>query len=48
MEKLTHFESEKRGYIYHFLADIEFKGTDVNKALPSLHKGSLEMTLTVP
>ena len=25
-----------------------FKGTVVNRALPSLHGGSLEITLTVP
>ena len=28
--------------------DKAFKGTVVNRALPSLHGGSLEITLTVP
>ena len=30
-----------------FLFDLDFEGTIVNLALPSLHGGSLEITLTV-
>ena len=51
MEKLTgkkQFLSKKRQYLPHFLSDKSFKDTVLNRALPSLHRGSLEITLTVP
>ena len=32
----------------HYLSDKGFKGTVVNRALPSLHEGSLKTTCTVP
>ena len=32
----------------HAWSDKAFKGTVVNQALPSLHEGSHEITLTVP
>ena len=34
--------------IIHTLSDKAFQGTVVNRALPFLHGGSLEYTLTVP
>ena len=39
---------EKYGYLMHTRSDKAVVGTVVNRALPSLHKGSLEITLTVP
>ena len=44
MEKLTEIRQKNDG----IFSDKGFKGTVVNRALPSLHKGSLEITLTVP
>ena len=35
-------------YLIHSLSDKSFKGTVVNLAVSSLHRGSLEQTLTVP
>ena len=35
-------------YLIHAWTDTTFKGTIVNRALPLLHRGSLEITLTVP
>ena len=35
-------------YLTHNWAERAFKGTVVNRALASLHGGSLEITLTVP
>jgi len=34
--------------VTHTLSDKAFKGTYINQALPSLHGGSIEITLTVP
>ena len=42
---LTLFNIEKRQYLPHYLSDKGFKGTVVNQALPSLHGGSVEITL---
>ena len=39
---------QKDGYLIHTWSVKAFKGTVVNQALPSLHGGSLEITLTVP
>ena len=33
---------EKRQYLPHFLSDTGFKGTVVNRGLPSLRRGTLE------
>ena len=38
---------QKHGYLIHTLSDKVFKGTVVNRALPSLDVGSLTV-LTVP
>ena len=35
-------------FVTHTLSDKAFKGTFINQALPSLHGGSIEITLTVP
>ena len=53
MEKLTEintFQVRKTTvYSYFFIRlRLRYKGTVVNRALPSLHGGSLEITLTVP
>ena len=48
MEKLNILESGQRQFLPHFLSDLSFKGTVVNRALLSFHGGSLEITLTVP
>ena len=39
---------EKRQYLPHYWSDKGSKGTIVYQALPYLHSGSLEITLTVP
>ena len=39
---------EKRRYFPHFSSNKSFKGTVVNRTLPSLHGGSLQITFTVP
>ena len=36
---------EKRQYLPHYFTYKGFKGTVVNQALPSLHGGSVEITL---
>ena len=41
-------QSRNLRYFLHFCSDKGFKGTVVNRALLSLHEGSLEITLTVP
>ena len=39
-------KNEKRKkYLTHYLSDKGFNGTIVNRTLPSLHGGSLEITL---
>ena len=40
------FKKQKHGYLIYTWSDKAFKGTIVNQALPSLHGGSLEITLT--
>ena len=40
-----HLDLKKRQYIQHYWTNKGFKGTVVNLALPSLHGGSLEITL---
>ena len=47
---LTLLELEKRRYLQNWLSDKGFKGTIVNRALPSLHGDLLESMLnfTVP
>ena len=47
MEKNS-LKKQKKLYLIHSLSDKAFKGTVVNRALPSLHGGLLEITLTVP
>ena len=39
---------QKNGYLIHTWSDKVFKGTVVNRALPSLHGGSLKIIITVP
>ena len=46
--KINSLKKQKHGYLFNTRSDKAFKGTVVNKALPSLHGGSLEITLTVP
>ena len=46
--ELSEINLEKRRYLSHYRSQKGFKGTVVNQALPSLHEGSLENTLTVP
>ena len=46
--ELTELNSFKRRYFPHYRTDKYFKGTVVNRALPSLHERSLKITLTVP
>ena len=47
LENNQYFNYEHRYPIYTW-SDTAFKGTVVNRALSSLHGGSLEFTLTVP
>ena len=44
--KMNSFKKQKHGYIIHTSSDKDFMGSFVNRALPSLHGGSLEITLT--
>ena len=46
--KIKSLKKQKHWYIIYTWADKAFKGTVVNWVLPSLHRGSLETTLTVP
>jgi len=46
--RIWHFLSEKRRYLPHYWLDSGFKGTIVNRALPSLDEESLKITLSVP
>ncbi len=46
--KISSFKTYQHSYIIQPLSDTAFKGVIVNRALPSLHEGSLEITLTVP
>ena len=46
--KINCLNKLKHGYLIHIWLDKAFKGSDVNRALPSLHGGSLEFTLNVP
>ena len=48
LSKLNTVSLEKRQYPPNFESNKGFLGTFVNQALPSLHVGSLEITLTVP
>ena len=42
INRKKHFtELEKRRYLSHLWSDLGFKGTVVNRTLPSLHEGSL-------
>ena len=40
--------NKKYGYLIHTCSYKAFKGTVVNRVLPSLHEGSLEIMFTVP
>ena len=44
--KKNSLKKQKHGYLFHTWSDKAFKGTVVNRTLPSLHGGSLEITLT--
>ena len=44
----TFIKLVKNNVFFHIFYQIGFKGTFVNRALPSLHKGSLRIMLTVP
>jgi len=46
--QIISFEDCKYVYLIHAWSDKPFKGTDVYQTLPSLHRGSFEITLTVP
>ena len=46
--KKNSLEKQKHGYLIHVWSDKAFKGTVVNRTLPSLYGGSLEITLTAP
>ena len=46
--QIISFEDCKYLYLIHTWSDKPFKGTDVYQTLPSLHRGSFEITLTVP
>ena len=48
LRKKTLSNLKKRHYLQHYWSDKGFKSTFVNRVLPSLHGGSLEITLTVP
>ena len=45
--KIISFWNYKHGYLIHTWSDKDFKGSVVNRALPSLHGGSLEIMLTI-
>ena len=45
--KRNSLKKEKHAYLIHTWLDQACKGTVVNRALPSLHEGSLEITCTV-
>ena len=42
--KIKSFTKQKHWYLVHTWSDKTFKGTAVNRVLPSLHGGSLEVT----
>jgi len=44
----SQFLKQKHGVLIHSWSDKALKSTLVNRALPSLHGGSLEITLAVP
>ena len=46
--KLNSLREQNYGYLIHTWSDNALKGTVVNRAWPSLHGESLEITLTVP
>ena len=46
--KNKQFKAPKNWYLIHTGSDNAFKGTDINRTLPSLHGGLFEITLTVP
>ena len=46
--KINSLKKSKQGYIIQTWSDIALKGTIVNRTFPSLNRGSLETTLTVP
>ena len=46
--KMNSLKKQKHGYLNHTWSEKAFKGSLVNRGLPSLHKGSIEITLTVP
>ena len=46
--KINSLKEQKHGDLINTWSDRAFKGTVVNPALPSLHGGLLEITLTVP
>ena len=47
-QNLTFVNLEKRQYLLHNRSDNSFKGTVVHRTVPSLHGGSLEISLPVP
>ena len=46
--EISSLKKQKHEFLIHALLDNPFKGTVVNRTLPSLHGGSFEITLTVP
>ena len=45
--KINSLKKLKHWYLIHTWSDKAFKGTVVNRTIPSLHKGSFEITLIV-
>ena len=45
--KINSLKKQKHWYLIHTWSDKTFKGTVVNRTLPSLHAGSLEIKRTV-
>jgi len=45
--KIKSLKKQKHGYLIHSLSDNDIKGIVVNRALPYLHEGLLEITLSV-
>ena len=46
--KINSLKKQNHGYIVNAWSDKLFKDTVVNEALPSVHGGSFEITLTIP
>ena len=46
--QINSLKKQKHGHLLNTWSDKAFKGTVVNRTLPSLQGGLLEITLTVP